>query len=739
MARKISRFLLMGVLAAVISAGVASQYLSNRQDIKGQGKLNPLLAFIPEKLTAFAAQVPAGAASQEQLVNITAAPTRVDGNTFTLPGDFSAKMAPHKVLLLDLGADGVKFNTVGSSRFDQGMTTVRLKTGGLTANLSRVAVFAAGTSMAPRGAGGIMARDYGSPGRLALQAALDFIGPKPRQLVLSPEDAGYWDVDQDVTLPVNVTLEVQPGAILRRTGGNHLYIRGKFLAGLQQCFADNTANSDWVIFGPSAVTMVHPEWWGAVPDNSSDCLAALQAAGRACANSARGVGTVFLSAGSYKITAPWPVPVYTSIIGLSPEKSSIDAVACDGLVFDSSPGSTSLGPKMISGFKINGSNCGDKVAIKSLGTADISQKTEDVNFAYLRIANFGTGIYGRNLWGCSIENCRFYPVHNGVKFIGQNVFNIVRDNRIEHGKVAGATGTSYGVVVNQANDYNPGGRTGHYPEDIQILSNLIYGFDVAVNPEKGVAVRILNNDLDNSQIYGVLAGSIIDGLQIEKNYLALNGATGRCGIRFAPVKSPYRSPVSVKQNSFSPTLPIAGTINGIEVEANQQGVFEENYVSSINGDALVINGARGVSVINNDLYTTAGRSIFVINTHSGSDYFLDKNRYTTMPVISLTNQGKIQIGRNPGTYVRGKSIIAAGTTSKTTVYGSVYGGYRAFWNIVDSGIYPLGKIINHEPGMGEVQADASANQITIHCTIAPPTDKTVYWEVLAIPRAEQAF
>ncbi|MGB8991937.1 MAG: right-handed parallel beta-helix repeat-containing protein [Desulfobaccales bacterium] len=126
-----------------------------------------------------------------------------------------------------------------------------------------------------------------------LQTAVAVIGTTPAVLRLP---AGAWDISSDVSIPANVALKPERGAILSRTGGAHLTINGPFICGLWAAFNDNSANHDWVVFGPGAVSRVHPEWFGAARDGATEDFSPLQAA----INSLPAGGILYLTAGIYK-------------------------------------------------------------------------------------------------------------------------------------------------------------------------------------------------------------------------------------------------------------------------------------------------------------------------------------------------------------------------------------------------------------------------------------------------------
>ena len=92
--------------------------------------------------------------------------------------------------------------------------------------------------------------------------------------------AGNWPITAAVTIPNNVNLRVDRGAILSIANGATLTINGGLEAGLYQIFS--CTGSSKVVFGdathPPMVRDLMVEWWGATADGSTDNYAAIQAA-----------------------------------------------------------------------------------------------------------------------------------------------------------------------------------------------------------------------------------------------------------------------------------------------------------------------------------------------------------------------------------------------------------------------------------------------------------------------------
>jgi hypothetical protein len=112
----------------------------------------------------------------------------------------------------------------------------------------------------------------GDPGReTTVQGAVNGVGGNQTLLRIP---AGTWSINGNFTIPANVTLKPERGAILSIATGVTLTINGGLDVGLHQIFS--WSGTGKVVFGPGAVKSVHPEWWGAIADNSADCTTAIR-------------------------------------------------------------------------------------------------------------------------------------------------------------------------------------------------------------------------------------------------------------------------------------------------------------------------------------------------------------------------------------------------------------------------------------------------------------------------------
>jgi len=133
---------------------------------------------------------------------------------------------------------------------------------------------------------------------ISLTAALSYIAstfPVGATLVISTEitQAG------PLGIPANVTLLFTGSGKIEQTSGA-LTIQGDLWAPLKQVFFLSGSGSV-SFFNNFKPPLIHPEWWGAVADGSTDCTAGVNAAIAALNSTGRGV--LYFSAGVYKVTA----------------------------------------------------------------------------------------------------------------------------------------------------------------------------------------------------------------------------------------------------------------------------------------------------------------------------------------------------------------------------------------------------------------------------------------------------
>ena len=131
-----------------------------------------------------------------------------------------------------------------------------------------------------------------------IQSAITAIGTTNKVILRIPADT--WTISADLTVPANITLKPERGAIITNAGATtkNLTIAGGFDAGLYQVFSFSGTGK--VVFGSGSVEKFYPQWWGAIGDYNTDCTAAINQ--MTASLRAQKHGRVYFPDGHYKVT-----------------------------------------------------------------------------------------------------------------------------------------------------------------------------------------------------------------------------------------------------------------------------------------------------------------------------------------------------------------------------------------------------------------------------------------------------
>jgi len=135
----------------------------------------------------------------------------------------------------------------------------------------------------------VYASAYGSTHNAAtIDAAIQAISSNTKTLIL---DGSSWSIDDNVTVPSNIILKIVEGTTVSIATGKTLTISGKVNLGPTGKFT-----------GPGTVNIqdttvaAMPQWWGAIPDNTSiDCAPGIRSA------LASGAQNIYLPQGTYLV------------------------------------------------------------------------------------------------------------------------------------------------------------------------------------------------------------------------------------------------------------------------------------------------------------------------------------------------------------------------------------------------------------------------------------------------------
>lgn len=146
---------------------------------------------------------------------------------------------------------------------------------------------------------------------------------------------GTHEVLDDMTIPKNICLKFDKGAIIKVADTKTLTINGAIEAGLWQIF-----DGDGIVTGNIKCTYIYPEWFGAVADNMTDSTDGLQKAININI-------PVKLSKGTYLISIPLQVIDNTNIIGAGQRTTILKSLVSTTGVFKAAGIATSARTQQI--------------------------------------------------------------------------------------------------------------------------------------------------------------------------------------------------------------------------------------------------------------------------------------------------------------------------------------------------------------------------------------------------------
>lgn len=285
----------------------------------------------------------------------------------------------------------------------------------------------------------------------------------------------------NVTIPSNITLEIENGAIL--DGAGTLTTEGFFNAGLYQVFGNSLT--------VAGLDNVFPEWWGALGDASTDDTAALQAAldtGRKVILNIRKQYAV--------LSADLLLPHYTSLIG------EYEHVSTSSKNYYANFGSAIHLSSSYSIYVRNGSQIKGVLILRYgitglvsdgeasfAGTALIADEA-DVYIGYSSIIGFEYGVYNDG----SKNRPRIIVEHNTIDCKNGIVLGNAADiSRILHNHIWPFTSqvvgdnhlrSGYGIRLYSIHDW------------AKVVGNYVYGYATAYSFHDVTEVQCIDNAAD---------------------------------------------------------------------------------------------------------------------------------------------------------------------------------------------------------------------------------------------------
>ena len=390
--------------------------------------------------------------------------------------------------------------------------------------------------------------------------------------------------------------------------------------------------------GGQVVNVRHPDF-GAVGDGRANDGPAIQRA----VNAAPG-RTVFFPAGQYRILAPIVVGAGTSLRGTG-VASELFPQGCGCFTW---PVNDGIAPALVADLFIRGNGCEHFVALHAAGTRDLAARVTGLRVERVYVAFYGTAVQWRGVWHSHIRGCTFNNVYRGVSLTGRCVKIVVDGCAMTRGTgaVVGA-GPSQGVVCDSAFDYGPSGSAEARPEDVQLVRNLAFGFDVGVDWQRVLFGACEANDLDYCGTVGIRAQQSDGGLRLVGNWITLGTGAGARGIQLLPLGFASTGHTLIQGNTVGHNAPAPPPDSrAIDVGANQQNVLiQANQTRGFAGADCHVEGARRVRVVDNDFRSAAAASVRVVSSRQVA---VERNAVAAPVLVRPAGAGGVSVGEQYG-------------------------------------------------------------------------------------------
>ncbi len=417
-----------------------------------------------------------------------------------------------------------------------------------------------------------------------LRGAISAIGAEEKTLHFLP---GHWRIDSDLTIPANLTLRIERGAVLSITRGATLTINGPLLDCSYQIFADaNTDLAKGVKFGRGCgMTQVRPEWWGAkgngdVNQASKNRVAINQAVYASPGRSGNFIDLpVVFGAGSFLIDGPVQLRRGTQLRGAG-GPSNLWNSTCIYLKGSSNTNLVEGKGKDVSDVVIEGLTfCG-------------GYQNALINGIY------GTG--GARKW--TIRNCFFYAISGYGIYLDDCFRVMVYHNFFQAGDKTGGSGIyAYGadswINGNELAGYQRGKGTGTGIMAIGgpiIMNNIIFNYQRGITIGGGSDTQIIGNRCEDN-IYGIYGYGMGNGGSL---------------------------------NIIMGNILFRNTSHGIYADRMSDCIIKNNIFRGNEGDAINMTGSCERNIItNNEFFQNKGANIaFAGNPEGGEPSWIENNK-----------------------------------------------------------------------------------------------------------------
>jgi len=385
--------------------------------------------------------------------------------------------------------------------------------------------------------------------------------------------------------------------------------------------------------------------FGAVGDGLIDDTTAIQSALDS------GASSVFIPAGTYKITTGLSVPYGVSMYGEGGTASVISCLSCNGLNFKSA--SYDNGNMFYEDFGLVGhaGSTPNWGAVESLlpagGTSGVDSR-DGLHFSRLKIGDFNCAFTISDTWQWTVTDCLIHKVNQAFLLGPYTISNRIMNNIIvyEGGDSFGGNSHQYAIEL-----------TAPPIEGLVITGNQIFGFARAFELTAGVFIDILHNDISATE-YAFYITTVNNILNIKDNYIEMTDAGAISGIREVALGSEANSQINIEGNNFIATG--TSSCGGIYLgTASATYAFHNRIIGNLFSDFTA-----------QDIYTVAPGKLFIENNRclsTGEAASIVIGNVDTAPVFVLNNECAGTITYLPADLTSGKLILRNNLTSGTTL------------------------------------------------------------------------
>jgi parallel beta-helix repeat protein len=362
-----------------------------------------------------------------------------------------------------------------------------------------------------------------------LKQAISLIGNQARTLCLA---AGVWKIDANLTIPPNIALKIDRGAILAVSPGVTLSMNGPLADCTYQIFNDhNSSLAKGVKFDPGAVTFVRPEWWGARGDGKKAHAAINSLAIEKALHATRPPGGVVQFAlGRYYIKRTIVLPRGAHLVGQGKSRNLgngtviiLDDQVSGAMVEDSTIGHV-LSSGGIRGINFAGGN--NHGAVNGIHFHHGSRLWHIRDCLFYGIS--GWALYIDGVFRCTIE-------HNNVVGCGNGMYLYMSDGWVLNNEVAPSKAT-HGIYMVGTNSvvrgnivFGDAGCTNglyiHGAAGTSFIGNRIDSCDYGIRINRGGGM-IIGNDIVGNKKHGIYSDYAFNHCLVANNYICKNGRSG---------------------------------------------------------------------------------------------------------------------------------------------------------------------------------------------------------------------